>query len=323
MNQQHLSIHIPTNKAIGRIKIEHKRETEYVERPCSVECMVPPKVVKSVPAAAQADKAPKTGEVFEVDEVPGSKATIPFQFFDLPAELRQQIYALCLVSPEDIQFCGVVPVSMFIKYNLNLALLQTSHRVYDEAASVLYGQNTFLFHSRDGFDATDQAWLSFLNFMERCSKAKYLRKLKFDVRELFDRPSTRSFALSGAAHAALRAVRNLPDLQLTTLVIHTHLPARSLSLVAMVCRALRDTPCLLELHRPNCAVHHGWHFCTHLIPNVHQTVLSKFIESGWRLLNDFDVIDSPDPLPYECDLNTNGPTALWTFASNSNLRTYL
>lgn len=80
----------------------------------------------------------------------------PCRFFDLPIELRNKIYRYFVISRLDCQSHprlwrpvgvdgGIFPIGYFDRDTV-IPLLLTCHQIHDEAAAVLYGENTFTFH---------------------------------------------------------------------------------------------------------------------------------------------------------------------------------
>jgi len=80
----------------------------------------------------------------------------PCFFFNIPIEIRKNIYRYIVISRLDC--CshprlwrplgvdgGIHRIGYFDRDTI-IPLLQTSHRIHDEAASMLYGENTFAFH---------------------------------------------------------------------------------------------------------------------------------------------------------------------------------
>lgn len=79
-----------------------------------------------------------------------------FRFFDLPIELRNEIYRYFVINPFVCQSHprlwrpvgvdgGIFPIGYFNQDTV-IPLLLTCHQIHDEAAAVLYGENTFAFH---------------------------------------------------------------------------------------------------------------------------------------------------------------------------------
>lgn len=60
-------------------------------------------------------------------------------FLDLPAELRNEIYALAFVSPDPFNFSSPQ------NFGRSAALLCTCRQIHDEGRTILYGENEFLF----------------------------------------------------------------------------------------------------------------------------------------------------------------------------------
>jgi hypothetical protein len=73
-------------------------------------------------------------------------------FFNLPPELRNQIYSLLLHDPEvpedslkwgDYMQAFIAEDKIFTNYPSGLALLLVSHQVHDEFANIIYGETDF------------------------------------------------------------------------------------------------------------------------------------------------------------------------------------
>ncbi|KAF2166195.1 hypothetical protein M409DRAFT_55062 [Zasmidium cellare ATCC 36951] len=85
-------------------------------------------------------------------------------FFDLPAELRNEIYAITLIRPRKlcIRAIGVdrTPKVRLVNTRIYTSVLRTCKTIYEEATPVLYGANTFL------TSCDDTSW-HFLNMIDR------------------------------------------------------------------------------------------------------------------------------------------------------------
>ena len=82
----------------------------------------------------------------------GAPATLSTSsFLQLPAELRDSIYALVLTPPHiphlrRLATRGLCSDYILPSLNLSPALLRTCRQVHDEATSILYGANQFASH---------------------------------------------------------------------------------------------------------------------------------------------------------------------------------
>lgn len=99
-----------------------------------------------------------------------------FRFVDLPLELRQQIYRLCLVDEAVINFAidrkkhlrDKDATRLYrthhwwegIQSSFHTSLLLTNSTIHQEAAPILYGLNTFQFYGQHG-------WRMFIKFQLR------------------------------------------------------------------------------------------------------------------------------------------------------------
>ena len=182
-----------------------------------------------------------------------------------------------------------------IRYPNNFALLWTCRLIHDEAAHVLYSMNTFSFDSNRGF-------INFVFFSQRLTNQHALRNLNFSPIEVFDSQRNNKYALSEWAHAALKTINHLPNVRMTTFTAHTNLPSDSLTMVTMICRALRSKQCSLILQKPVCEpcrdVYRGHHLQSR--PKIHHFVLATLFEFGWKVMNDYEVIDTPGSIPQRC-----------------------
>ena len=183
------------------------------------------------------------------------------------------------------------------RYPIGFALLWTCRLVHNEAAHTLYSKNTFSFDSDGGF-------VNFVHFEHCLTNQSSLRSLTFHPMEVFYSQWYTQYALSECAHAALKAINRLPNLRMTAFTAHTNLPLDSLTMITMICRALRDTKCSLILQRPKkCAPSFiYWARCYNRqgLPKIHYSVLATLVEYGWEVINDYEVIDTPGLILHNC-----------------------
>ena len=85
-----------------------------------------------------------------VKEQIGKKSTnMPFRFLDLPREIRDEIYEVCLVSNSMIELAclRIGPEQKYItrerRFGIHTPVLRTCRQVHDEACKILYGLNLF------------------------------------------------------------------------------------------------------------------------------------------------------------------------------------
>ncbi|KAK4497143.1 hypothetical protein PRZ48_011593 [Zasmidium cellare] len=85
-------------------------------------------------------------------------------FFDLPPELRNQIYAIILIRPRKLNLIGMYPGYAHLNNTvIHTRILRTCKRIHQEATPILYGANTFLVR-------TDGTSWWFLNMIGRSSE---------------------------------------------------------------------------------------------------------------------------------------------------------
>ena len=275
-------------------------------------------------------------------KIPDEEQIESFKFLDLPSELRLQVYEMFLVYSGDIKIyrrgqdsdrlsaircpdvgrrfpwgctlpgrctfpwgCGYFVGATFvgaksrkfasIRYPNNFALLWTCRLIHDEAAHVLYSMNTFSFDSDRGF-------LNFVFFSQRLTNQHSLRNLSFLPMDVFDSQRNSKYALSEWAHAALKTINQLPNVRMTAFTARTNLPLDSLTMITMICRALRGTQCSLILQKPICEpcrdLWRGHHLQS--LPKIHYSVLATLVDFGWKVMNDYEVIDTPGSIPQRC-----------------------
>ena len=160
--------------------------------------------------------------------------------------------------------------------------------MHHEAAHTLYSKNTFSFDSDCGF-------LNFVVFSQRLTNQNSLRSLVFKPIEVFDSQWHANYALSEWAHAALKAINHLPDVRTMAFWAHTDLSSNSLTMITMICRALRDTQCSLIFRRRRCEICEDWDpfHCSQSLPKIHYSVLATLVEFGWKVMNGYEVTDKP------------------------------
>ena len=118
-------------------------------------------------------------------------------FFDLPPELRLQIYSELLVLPEPTVFVvdfgpWVPPPRRRKRYGLCPALLRINKKVYSEANAMLYSDNQFLFLDiiTNTSSATDSTYLA--SFLDQIgSRAAQFRHITIPCPTFEDLPSHR------------------------------------------------------------------------------------------------------------------------------------
>lgn len=71
----------------------------------------------------------------------------PFPFLKLPSELRNTVYKMLLVSDKPLRVTRGKPGPKRYCGNHGAALLRVNRQIHDEAGSILYGCNEFIFHS--------------------------------------------------------------------------------------------------------------------------------------------------------------------------------
>ena len=152
----------------------------------------------------------------------------PFPFSQLPRELRYEIYNLCLASKSRILIVlkkrpaseehgsQIYNTESHLRLDssrgrnstIGTGLLLLNHSVYDEAISVLYGRNSFLFLGEFG-------WTVFFQFHDRLTEAsrRHLRSLEFTFPD-FDRGylECRSSEAAEGGLAILKGSRHLKAL---------------------------------------------------------------------------------------------------------------
>jgi thermostable 8-oxoguanine DNA glycosylase len=78
----------------------------------------------------------------DTSDISKPNTTSKRSFLDLPAEIRNQIYRLALVSEEKLDFA--YPSN----FSRSSSLLQTCRQVHEEGRTILYSENTFYFQRR-------------------------------------------------------------------------------------------------------------------------------------------------------------------------------
>lgn len=109
--------------------------------------------------------------ILQSTTVPNMHSAKLKSFLDLPAEIRNQVYALAIPTCQSFNISSYTPQrrSPFLPL---VSLLQTCHQIYSEVTPIVYGSNTFTICSPSKL----QAWLSSIG--PRASHL--LRKLVID-----------------------------------------------------------------------------------------------------------------------------------------------
>ena len=246
------------------------------------------------------------------------QCTAPLSFLDLPAEIRLEIYALLFIFPQEVTIRREIPRNQLehphhsqrfrlannffwlrelapdnMLFPVELALLQTCKTVYNEAAPILYGKNTFSF-------GADAAWEAFLLFSESLANKKHhLRNLQFRPTTLLHSSHLNDSQLSTFCREALTVVNHLPGINLTKLFIDTDISIYSCMAVMEICKLLRRSPCELVLEE------RGWRRCPadlseQPLPKIHRIAVAAFEKHQWQLPASMDVVDTGDPLSHSC-----------------------
>ena len=244
--------------------------------------------------------------------------TAPLSFLDLPAEIRLKIYALLFIFPQEITIRCEIPdyqlehsyrsqrfrlaknffwlrelAPTTLLFPVELALLQTCKTVYNEAAPILYGKNTFSF-------GADAAWEVFLLFSGSLTNMKqHLRNLQFRPTTLLHSSHLNDSQLSNFCRKALTVVSHLPGMNLTKICIDTDISIYSCMAVMEICKLLRGTPCELILEE------RGGRRCPADLsekpfPKIHRIAVAAFEEYQWKLPASMDVVDTADSLSHSC-----------------------
>ena len=152
-----------------------------------------------------------------------------FPFSQLPRELRYEIYILCLASksPTIIIYEGRPYFEEHGSHpklkawpgrdsTMGTSLLLLNHSIYDEAISILYGRNSFLFSGRPG-------WTAFFHFRYHLTEAsrRHLRSLEFTFPD-FDRSYLQGTS-SGAVEVGPESLKGFPHLKSLTFHVYDNI----------------------------------------------------------------------------------------------------
>ena len=276
----------------------------------------------------------------------------PLGFLDLPTEIRFMVYNLSLVFTEEITLRPVFPdgwpenyktfqsqlflpsddgiegVGLFdnpfcvttIVYGnpskshhpIELALLRTCKLVHDEAAHVLYTQNTFNFVCHLG-------WLAFLAFSKRLTNKDDLWSLQFgpvsmfssDERSIalhecespqalrspqvlisprgshFGGVSEMKYRISGlpiTCHAALSIVNSMPGLKIVKFLVGREIEDQDWESLTDFCQLLKNTHCALILEN-------FVELFEQRVPKLHASAIAIFRQYGWTICGEYEVAE--------------------------------
>jgi hypothetical protein len=190
---------------------------------------------------------------FFVDELTANLSMLPFPFRRLPAEIRREIYKICLVDVDDIVIdfddqrtfeskgykkTGFVHLKRCVATierrasftrnllpYLNLNILLTNKTMYKEAAPVLYGLNQFQFHGYDKWESL----FHFSHCLSSFTKAS-LQRLVFDFPPI-ERSSAELSKFHTSAERGLSVLQGFLNLRTVRLNLSEDLLSRDLDLL--------------------------------------------------------------------------------------------
>lgn len=245
---------------------------------------------------------------FFVDELTANLSMLPFPFRRLPAEIRREIYKICLVDVDDIviQFddqrtfeskgykkTGFVHLKRrvatierrasftrnLLPY-LNLNILLTDRTMYKEAAPVLYGLNQFQFYGYDKWESL----FHFSHCLSSFSKTS-LQILVFDFPPI-ERSSAETSKFHKSAEWDLSVLRGFPNLRTVRLNLSEDLLSRDLDLLRDFHQRLGQSKVVFDvvnLYEPKDQLYEN-------TVRISSDVLEQFSKWGWKVAGDATMV---------------------------------
>ena len=245
-----------------------------------------------------------------------SRRQPPFGFRDLPPEIRNKIYRLCLVDDVEIgieeedtavydsdglaiqgedrseyEEIGLVKNRSWDRYKgiyLNLNLLFVDHTTHQEAATILYGLNIFQFFERE--------WRAFDTFTLCLSRNSFecLRRLDL-MFPLVDRyvegRSVKSRKPLPEVKRRMKTLRRLPKLETLRFRVEDDMMSSDCDCIRWIAGMLVKREIILDTG--NASVwNDNYEFKDRLV-RISAAALELFCECRWELLGVYEKIDGP------------------------------
>lgn len=235
-----------------------------------------------------------------------------FRFRDLPLEIRNEVYRVCLVDhvktaiqpvegyeddytgddedSDNDEFVSLVRSSHNWKTTLCLNVLLIDKATYQEAVTVLYGSNEFQFQHR-------YPWRDLDFFLSELSESKrgFLRRLEVNFPDIErDGLLVRS---SPRTERALRIIKQLPKLTALTLRVSNDIMSSDLDHIRWINQYKGRSKVLLQVNRFPTRDEEGRK--SYRLVRISAAVVGLFDDLRWQVGGDFESIDEQHPFGHE------------------------
>jgi len=229
----------------------------------------------------------------------------PFRFRDLPISVRKRVYRFCLVDDLAISikvdegsgfegeplnqhqiFGNPDCVELTSSTSVNTSLLLVNSTIYEEAAPILYGRNTFSFHGK-------YCWIDFAYFKWRLKKLSEnsIRKLALGFPE-FDR-ITHKGTIKGffeqSVAGALASMTSLLALQTISFCVFEDIMSSDLGGIQEIHDALpQGAKVIIDIRQGSVHFEDGWDART---VRISSGVIDTMQQWGWDIEGRFELVD--------------------------------
>lgn len=232
----------------------------------------------------------------------------PFRFRDLPLEICNEIYRLCLVDEEKIAIESVrnydgdmsgndehsdndksvqlIPSRRHWRQTWGLNVLLIDKATYQEAVAVLYGFNEFQFHHR-------YPWRDLDILLSRLpeSSRRYLRRL--DIKFLDVERVLSSMNSLPHTEPAFQTIKRLPKLTTLTLRVTNDIMSRDLEHIRWINKYKGKSKVLLQLDKVSTRNDDREEAGPSI--RISAAVVRLLNNFKWVVLGDFEIFDERNP----------------------------